>query len=84
MVGVEAAGKVTILQKLKLGERVTSITTIGFNVGERGVQELLFHRVARRVPRQVPPSAASSLPRYERSDPHGPQQRSKPGRGCQV
>ena len=40
MVGVEAAGKVTILQKLKLGERVTSTATIGFNVGERGVQEL--------------------------------------------
>ena len=32
MVGLEAAGKTTILNKLKLGEIVTTIPTIGFNV----------------------------------------------------
>merc|ERR1712231_9142 len=32
MVGLDAAGKATILYKLKLGEIVTTIPTIGFNV----------------------------------------------------
>ena len=32
MVGLDAAGKTTILYKLKLGEIVTTISTIGFNV----------------------------------------------------
>merc|ERR1711957_535413 len=32
MVGLDAAGKTTILYKLKLGEVVTTILTIGFNV----------------------------------------------------
>ncbi|KAJ3669334.1 hypothetical protein LUZ60_011284 [Juncus effusus] len=32
MVGLDAAGKTTILYKLKLGEVVTTIPTIGFNV----------------------------------------------------
>merc|ERR1711935_1298217 len=32
MVGLDAAGKTTILDKLKLGEIVTTIPTIGFNV----------------------------------------------------
>merc|ERR1719296_683179 len=32
MVGLDAAGKTTILYKLKLGEIVTTIATIGFNV----------------------------------------------------
>merc|ERR1712188_364856 len=32
MVGLQAAGKTTILYKLKLGEVVTTIPTIGFNV----------------------------------------------------
>lgn len=32
MVGLDAAGKTTILFKLKLGEVVTTIPTIGFNV----------------------------------------------------
>lgn len=30
--GLDAAGKTTILYKLKLGEVVTTIPTIGFNV----------------------------------------------------
>merc|ERR1712000_777604 len=32
MVGLDAAGKTTILYKLELGEIVTTIPTIGFNV----------------------------------------------------
>ena len=32
MVGLDAAGKTTILYKLKLGEVVTTISTIGFNL----------------------------------------------------
>lgn len=32
VVGLDAAGKTTILYKLKLGEIVTTIPTIGFNV----------------------------------------------------
>merc|ERR1719240_690290 len=32
MVGLDSAGKTTILYKLKLGEVVTTIPTIGFNV----------------------------------------------------
>merc|ERR1712147_221716 len=32
MVGLDAAGKTTVLYKLRLGEVVTTIPTIGFNV----------------------------------------------------
>ena len=32
MVGLDAAGKTTILYRLKLGEVVTTIPTVGFNV----------------------------------------------------
>merc|ERR1711869_117514 len=32
MVGLDAAGKTTVLYKLKLGEVVTTLPTIGFNV----------------------------------------------------
>merc|ERR1711997_1290572 len=32
MVGLDAAGKTTILYKMKLGEVVTTIPTVGFNV----------------------------------------------------
>lgn len=32
MVGLDAAGKTTILYKMKLGENVSSVPTIGFNV----------------------------------------------------
>ncbi|CAL8337488.1 unnamed protein product [Lota lota] len=32
MVGLDAAGKTTVLYKLKLGEAVTTIPTLGFNV----------------------------------------------------
>lgn len=33
LVGLDAAGKTTILYKLKLGEIVTTIPTIGKNIG---------------------------------------------------
>uniref|UniRef100_A0A4X2L4S7 Uncharacterized protein n=1 Tax=Vombatus ursinus TaxID=29139 RepID=A0A4X2L4S7_VOMUR len=36
MVGLDAAGKTTILYKLKLGEIVTTIPTIGELLGRRG------------------------------------------------
>lgn len=32
MLGLDAAGKTTILYKLKLGEVISSVPTIGFNV----------------------------------------------------
>merc|ERR1719281_214479 len=34
MLGLDAAGKTTILYKIKLGEVVTTIPTVGFNVEE--------------------------------------------------
>merc|ERR1712168_1035867 len=39
MVGLDAAGKTTILYKLKLGEIVTTIPTIGFTVWDVGGQD---------------------------------------------
>ena len=32
LLGLDGAGKTTVLYKMKLGERITSIPTIGFNV----------------------------------------------------
>merc|ERR1712011_33301 len=42
MVGLDAAGKTTILYKLKLGEVVTTIPTIGFNVETVEYKNLCF------------------------------------------
>merc|ERR1712217_801912 len=42
MVGLDAAGKTTILYKLKLGEVVTTIPTIGFNVETVEYKDLKF------------------------------------------
>lgn len=42
MVGLDAAGKTTILYKLKLGEVVTTIPTIGFNVETVEYQNVNF------------------------------------------
>lgn len=42
MVGLDAAGKTTILFKLKLGEVVTTIPTIGFNVETVEYKNLKF------------------------------------------
>ncbi|XP_058434700.1 ADP-ribosylation factor 1-like isoform X2 [Marmota monax] len=41
MVGLDAAGKMTILYKLKLGQIVTTIPTIGFNA-ETNTLDLIF------------------------------------------
>lgn len=43
MVGLDAAGKTTVLYKLKLGEVVTPIPTIGFNVEEVTYKNLTFN-----------------------------------------
>ncbi|KAJ7583838.1 ADP-ribosylation factor 3 [Mycena floridula] len=42
MVGLDAAGKTTILYKLKLGEVVTTIPTIGFNVETLQYKKISF------------------------------------------
>ena len=42
MVGLDAAGKTTILYKLKLGEVVTTIPTIGFNVETVAYKNISF------------------------------------------
>ena len=42
MVGLDAGGKTTILYKLKLGEIVTTIPTIGFNVETVQYKHILF------------------------------------------
>jgi len=42
MVGLDAAGKTTVLYKLKLGEVVTTIPTIGFNVETVEYKNLCF------------------------------------------
>ncbi len=52
MVGLDAAGKTTILYKLKLGEVVTTIPTIGFNVETVEYKNISF-TVRRRRPRST-------------------------------
>ena len=42
MVGLDGSGKTTILYKLKLGESVSSIPTIGFNVEEVTYKNITF------------------------------------------
>lgn len=42
MVGLDAAGKTTVLYKLKLGDLITSIPTIGFNVETVEYRNLKF------------------------------------------
>ena len=42
MVGLDAAGKTTILYKLKLGEIVSSVPTIGFNVEKVEYKNISF------------------------------------------
>ena len=49
MVGLDAAGKTTILYKLKLGEVVTTIPTIGFNVETVEYNNLSFTVFGRSV-----------------------------------
>jgi len=42
MLGLDGAGKTTILYKLKIGETLTSVPTIGFNVEEVKYKNLNF------------------------------------------
>eukprot|EP00697_Spironema_sp_BW2_P008099 gnl/Spiro4/22608_TR11154_c0_g1_i1.p2 gnl/Spiro4/22608_TR11154_c0_g1~~gnl/Spiro4/22608_TR11154_c0_g1_i1.p2 ORF type:complete len:197 (-),score=69.72 gnl/Spiro4/22608_TR11154_c0_g1_i1:173-721(-) len=42
MLGLDAAGKTTILYQLKLGDAITSIPTIGFNVEEVKYKNVTF------------------------------------------
>jgi small GTP-binding protein len=42
MLGLDAAGKTTILYKLKLGEVVSSVPTIGFNVESLEYKKIKF------------------------------------------
>ena len=42
MVGLDAAGKTTILYQLKLGEKLTAIPTVGFNVEEVVYKNITF------------------------------------------
>eukprot|EP01061_Rhynchopus_euleeides_P047139 TRINITY_DN92_c0_g2_i1.p1 TRINITY_DN92_c0_g2~~TRINITY_DN92_c0_g2_i1.p1 ORF type:complete len:184 (+),score=96.58 TRINITY_DN92_c0_g2_i1:85-636(+) len=42
MVGLDAAGKTTVLYKLKLGDLITSVPTIGFNVETVEYKNLKF------------------------------------------
>ena len=44
MLGLDAAGKTTILYKLKINENVTTIPTVGFNV-----EEINFHNLTMTV-----------------------------------
>ncbi len=44
MLGLDAAGKTTVLYKLKLNEIVTTIPTIGFNV-----EEVIFQNVTMTI-----------------------------------
>jgi len=43
MVGLDAAGKTTILYKLKIGDVVTTIPTIGFNVEKVKYKNIEFN-----------------------------------------
>ncbi|KAL1132350.1 hypothetical protein AAG570_010306 [Ranatra chinensis] len=42
MLGLDAAGKTTILYKLKLGQSVTTIPTVGFNVETREMRDAII------------------------------------------
>mmetsp|Transcript_47862 Transcript_47862/g.102531 ORF Transcript_47862/g.102531 Transcript_47862/m.102531 type:complete len:210 (-) Transcript_47862:218-847(-) len=42
MVGLDAAGKTTVLYRMKLGEGVTTVPTIGFNVEKLEYKNILF------------------------------------------
>lgn len=48
MLGLDAAGKTTILYKLKLGHSVTTIPTVGFNVETVAYKNVKFNVWVRR------------------------------------
>ncbi|RMX50406.1 hypothetical protein pdam_00010438 [Pocillopora damicornis] len=43
MLGLDAAGKTTVLYKLKLGQSVTTIPTVGFNVETVSYKNVKFN-----------------------------------------
>jgi ADP-ribosylation factor family len=47
MVGLDNAGKTTVLYKLKLGEVVTTIPTVGFNVEVRSYSTVIIRSYLR-------------------------------------
>lgn len=56
IVGLDAAGKTTILYKLKLGEIVTTIPTIGMSFNSNASDVLLFIQAGRaqiQIPIQI-------------------------------
>ncbi|CBY17999.1 unnamed protein product [Oikopleura dioica] len=64
MVGLDAAGKTTILYKLKLGEIVTTIPTIGFNVETVEYKNISFTVWGCRWTGQDPTSLETLLPEH--------------------
>merc|ERR1712233_102156 len=64
MVGLDAAGKTTILYKLKLGEIVTTIPTIGFNVETVEYKNICFTVWDVRRPGQDQTTLATLLPKH--------------------
>merc|ERR1711916_56239 len=79
MVGLDAAGKTTILYKLKLGEIVTTIP-YWVQCGDCRVQEHFVHCVGRRRTGQDPSSVAALLPEHAGSYLCDRFQRSRPDR----
>jgi ADP-ribosylation factor protein 1 len=49
MIGLDAAGKTTVLYKLKLGEIVTTIPTIGFNVETVKYKNIKYVFISRKL-----------------------------------
>ena len=50
MLGLDAAGKTTILYKLKLGQHVNTIPTVGFNVETVNYKNVKFNVWVRTKP----------------------------------
>uniref|UniRef100_A0A8C5NXH0 ADP-ribosylation factor n=1 Tax=Jaculus jaculus TaxID=51337 RepID=A0A8C5NXH0_JACJA len=68
MVGLDAAGKTTILYKLKLGEIVTTIPTIGFNVETVEYKNISFTVWDVGGQDKIRPLWAPLLPEHSRLD----------------
>jgi len=72
MVGLDAAGKTTILYKLKLGEIVTTIPTIGLNLFTLLFRHLLFKALMSKLwSTKTSPSQSGTLADKTKSDPFG-------------
>ena len=68
MLGLDAAGKTTILYRLKLAEVVTTIPTVGFNVETVEYKNIKFNVLGCGWPRQDSQTLAPLLPRHRWSD----------------